>query len=359
MKTIHGMTLKSFFPVFLGAMIFFILILQLVDLFANLWRYINNDVSMAQIGMVVLYYIPKCISYSIPIATLFSISFCIGTFHANNELIAIFGSGIPLTRFIVPLILFSIVASIGGFYFDDRIVIETYQKKNELSRQLLNESQSLSRSRPTVLDDNNRIIYHAEYYNHNSGKLSNLTIVSRNERGRLVSRIDAEWAEWEVDHWKLYNSRIFNMDEETNKIVELKENILDDPVFTASPERFKKTVLNVEEMPVSDAREWIDSLIKSGLPYREPLTDYYKRFSFALTPLIVALISSAMGGRYKKNILLMSLLTSLSISVVYYVFQMVTVILSNNGYLTPLAGAWSPFIFFTISSIFLFRFTRT
>ena len=300
MKTLHGLTLRSFLPIFLGAMIFFILILQLVDLFANLWRYINNDVLINDILRVFIYYIPKCISYSIPIATLFSISFCIGTFHSNNELIAIFGSGIPLHRFILPLMFFCLFSSIGGFFFEDRIVINTFRQKNELSRQLLNENQSLSRSRPTVLDDNNRIIYHAEYFNHNSVKLSNLTIIHRDDGGGLLKRIDAEWGEWGDGFWKLYNCRIFTMDDQTGKINENDKDLFEDPVYSASPEQFKKTIRDVEEMPINEAKSWIDSLIKSGLPYREPLTEYYKRYSFSLTPLIVGLISAAMGGRFKK-----------------------------------------------------------
>ena len=38
----------------------------------------------------------------------------------------------------------------------------------------------------------------------------------------------------------------------------------------------------------------------------------------------------------------MSLLSALVISVGFYVMQMVVAILSKNGYIPPLAGAWTP-----------------
>ena len=91
----------------------------------------------------------------------------------------------------------------------------------------------------------------------------------------------------------------------------------------------------------------IKSLKKAGLPFREQLTEYYRRFSFALTPFIVSIVSSALGGRFKKNILLMSLVVSLVISVGYYVLQMVSVLFAKLGYISPLVGAWGAICHFS------------
>jgi lipopolysaccharide export system permease protein len=98
---------------------------------------------------------------------------------------------------------------------------------------------------------------------------------------------------------------------------------------------------------------------RAGLPYREALTDFYRKYSFAFTPLIVAFIASSLGSAFKKNILLMSLLSALIISVVFYVAQMVSAILSKNGVIPPFAGAWTPFSLFLVLGFMLFRTART
>jgi lipopolysaccharide export system permease protein len=358
-KTLFSMVIKAIVPVFLVALLFFVLILQLVDLFANLWRYVENDVPFGQIGLVALYYLPKCITFSLPIASLFAVAFTLGTYQANNELIALFGSGISLAKFTLPLLILGALLSLGSFTFEDRVVIDTYRQKNELSRQLLRENRSLSRSRPTVMDQNNTVIYHAEYYNNNNQTLSDLTIVERNDEGRMIRRIDADWAEWIDLSWTLHDVRIYQWIYDSGEVIQDNRTVYRDERLTAPPDNFRKSDKEVEEMPLAEAREWIDSLIRSGLPYREILTNYYKRFSFSLTPFIVVLISAALGGRFKKNILLMSLLTSLSVSVLYYVFQMITAIMANHGYITPLAGAWTPFLFFTFLGAVLFKFSRS
>jgi lipopolysaccharide export system permease protein len=112
-------------------------------------------------------------------------------------------------------------------------------------------------------------------------------------------------------------------------------------------------------MDRAESQRYVAAIRKAGLPFREALTDYYRKYSFASTPLIVALIASSLGSTFKKNILLMSLLSALVISVVYYVSQMVSAILSKNGYIPPLAGAWSPFSLFLVLGFMLFRTART
>ena len=112
-------------------------------------------------------------------------------------------------------------------------------------------------------------------------------------------------------------------------------------------------------MSADEAGLWVESLQNAGLPYREPLTEYYKRYSFAFTPLIVVFLSCAVGGRFKKNILLMSLLLSLVVSVLYYVSQLVSSLLAKSGILTPLLGAWGPFILFFVAGLWLFKTAKT
>ncbi|MDA3809842.1 MAG: LptF/LptG family permease, partial [Spirochaetaceae bacterium] len=83
------------------------------------------------------------------------------------------------------------------------------------------------------------------------------------------------------------------------------------------------------------------------------------RFSFALTPFIVSMISCAFGGKFKKNILLMSLLSSLILSVVYYVIQMIMALMSKMGYIPPILGAWTSVIIFLIVGFGLFKTAKT
>lgn len=97
----------------------------------------------------------------------------------------------------------------------------------------------------------------------------------------------------------------------------------------------------------------------AGLPFRGALAEAYERFTFAATPLVVALLSIGAGGRLRKNILLSSLLISLAASTGYYVIRMVSLLLARLDLITPAAGAAAPVVFFLALGILLFWTAHT
>jgi len=358
MKVLHKMILRDFIPTSMVALIFFILILQLVDLFGNLWRYLNTEVSLSAIAWISYLYIPKCISFSLPIAVLFSISYTLGNYYANNELIAVFGSGYSLYQLTKPLLICGLLLSLGGYFFEDQVVIPTFKEKNQLSKEILGQTVSYSNSNVTVLSRKNTVIYNADFYNDKRFSMTGLSVFFITPEGQFIKRIDASTAVWENGQWQLRNVRIFKKDGQDN----MKEEYISswtDPLLDEPPGSFKRITRDIDEMNSREAKDWVNSLKRTGFPYKGALTEYYQRFSFALTPLVVAILSCSLGGRFKKNILLMSLLSSLVVSVVYYVTQMIMVLLAKLGYIPPLYGAWTGFFIFLVFGAFLFRTAKT
>jgi len=358
MKVLHKMILRDFIPTTLVALVFFILILQLVDLFGNLWRYLNTEVPMSAIAWISWLYVPKCISFSLPIAVLFSISYTLGNYYANNELIAVFGSGYSLYQLTKPLLICGILISLGGYFFEDRVVIPTFKEKNRLSREILGQTVSYSNSNVAVLSRKNTVIYNADFYNDKRLSLTGLSVFFISPEGSFERRIDAGSAVWEEGLWSLKNVRIFRQDGK-DYMEEEYFSSWTDPLLDEPPESFKRITRDIDEMNSREAIEWVNSLKRTGFPYKGALTEYYQRFSFALTPLVVSILSCSLGGRFKKNILLMSLLSSLVVSVIYYVAQMIMVLLAKLGYVPPVYGAWAAFVLFLIFGITLFRTART
>ena len=359
MKTIYGMILTTFILIFLVSVLFFVLVVQLLDLFANLWRYLAHETSLREILTIAYYYLPKCLSYAIPPGLLFSAAFTLGILYRNNELIAILGSGISLYRLVLPFVLLGMALSVFSFFFEQYVVIDTFIRKNEMFRASVRQEISYSNTNVTVISEDTNTIYQVNYYNDAKQTLTDLMILERGENNGFVARIDADWAEWNGSHWVLHNSRRY-MWEEGEQTVVLKHRSLEEAAeLSEPPQTFRKTTRDVEEMKSGEARQWIDKLKRAGLPYRGALTEYYKKFFFAASPFIVVLIAAGMGGRFKRNVLLMNLLTALLVSVIYYVMQMVAIILAKNGLLPPLAGAGLSFVLFLAIGALTLRTART
>ncbi|MCP4162279.1 MAG: YjgP/YjgQ family permease [Deltaproteobacteria bacterium] len=359
MITLKSMVMRQFFPVFIVTIIFFVMILQLGDLFKNLFQYINNDIPAKSIFYVSLLYFPKCISYALPISLLFTVSFTLGNLYANNELIAIFGSGISLFRFVTPFLITGIILCFISFLFDDYVVIPTYKKKESISLELMGLKPNNSNTKVTIISGNGNIIYNIDYYNNDTKTMANILVIERDMEGMLISRLDAESAKWEDGIWNFKKCRFFSWDKEHKYLEEKSLSSFSDPDYNEEPDTFKKKTRKVDEMSIKDAKLWIQTLKRAGLPYKEALTDYYVRYTFSLTPFIVVIISCALGGKFKKNILLMSLLSSLVLSVVYFVIQMITEMMAKLGTIPPFAGASASVIFFLFIGFWLFRTAKT
>ncbi len=359
MKIFFTMLLLAFIPVFITSLLFFVFILELMDLFSNLWRYLAHDATIPSILTVSLLYLPKCISYALPISLLFSVSFTLGNLYMNNELIAMFAAGVSLYRLVIPFLLIGLISSIAIFFFDNSVVIDTLRQKNQLFRTLVHMSVSYSNTNVTVISSDTRVIYQSDYYNDKKETLTKVTLIIRDEDFNFKSRIDADWAQWQQNSWVFHNCRIIEWNSTDTQLIHRQVKRLDSPELNEKPSTFRKTTRRIEEMKQNEALKWVQSLKQAGLPYRHALTEYYKKFFLALNPFIVTLISAGIGSAFKKNILLMHLLTALILSVIYYVAQMITVILSKGGYIPPLAGAGSSFILFLAAGIYMLRRART
>jgi lipopolysaccharide export system permease protein len=359
MKTLYGMILSTFILVFLISVLFFVLIVELLDLFTNLWRYLAHETSLQEILRISYYYLPKCLSYAIAPGLLFSAAFTLGVLYKNNELIAILASGISLRRLVLPFMLIGIALSVFSFFFEQNYVIDTFIRKNELFRQAVRQEVSYSNTNVTVISEDTSTIYQIGYYNDKKQTITEVIILQRGEEGGFSARIDADWGEWNGEHWILHNTRRYLWDEQLQTLVEKRSGLYQAPELDEPPQTFRKTTRDVDEMKSLEARQWIEKLKRAGLPYREALTEYYKKYFFAAGPFIVVLIAAGVGGRFKKNVLLMNLLAALVISVVYYVVQMVAVILSKNGLLPPMAGAGLAFVLFLAVGVLALRTART
>ena len=352
-----SMLYKKITPVFIISLLFFVLLLSLADIFINIWKYISFQVPAKTVLLITLYFIPKAVWYAIPITMLFSTAFVLSDFYAHNELVAVFASGVSLFKFTVPLLFLALFMSVGMFLFDDRIVVPTYAKKNELQSKALNRESSLSNNHIVIMADEGRVIYNAEYYDNELGRLYVLYVVFRNEDRSLDRILRADSALWNEDHWVLsggceyvYADGKVTFSRPTASYVER---------LTEVPETFRNNTISVEEVSAHEAKVYIERLERNGLPSATARANYYKKYAFPFVVLIVVFLAIGLSGKTRKNVLLVSLALSMSAVVLFYIVQMVTMLMAEFEHIAPIMGAWFPVFLFVCISLVLLRHSRT
>jgi lipopolysaccharide export system permease protein len=347
--------LRQFFPVFIVAVSMFVLLLSLIDLFANLWRYLNYEVPLKDILTVCLFYLPKSFSYAMPISLLFAAAYTLGDLYARNELTSIFSSGIPFWRFSLSLVLVGLLASVFAFFFQDLVVVPTFKIKNDMSRLLLHQQRTESNSDIVIKARNGELIYSVDYYDINKNSLNGVSIVEQDAGGAFIALIRASQALWTGEYWALSNALIYQWEKGILRVRPLEGS----DTYREQPDTFKRNAVEVESLPTRDAALLVQDLKAAGLPFIGALAEYYHRYSFSTASLVVIILSISMGGRFRKNILLMSLLASLVAAVTFYVMEMISMMVARLGYIPPLVGAWFPVLVFIVIGILLLRNAKT
>ena len=332
---------------------------DLVDLFMNISRYLEMDAPAKEVFRVMVYYIPKTIWYAAPIAYLFSVTYILSDLYASNEMEALFASGVSLLRFVMPVLILAVGLSFGMFYLEDKLVVQTLEQKTALQKRLLDEEENANNENIVVISDNSKIIYKAKKYRDASKRLDNVYFIFRNDEKLLLAIIHAQTAMWNEEKlvWELSNAIQYEKIGDNLQITPISKDFTNQ--LTESYEIFRKNNVDIANVNVQDAKVYINHLKKAGLPYNEELSVYYKKFSFPFILFIAAFLAVGLTGKTRKNVLLISLSLSIVAVVLFYVFQMVTMVLAKTGVMTPFMGAWLPDIVFIFIAGFLLKFSRT
>ncbi|HBG65992.1 MAG TPA: YjgP/YjgQ family permease [Treponema sp.] len=349
--------LGKFAKVFAGALILTVLALSLTDLLLNIWGYISKDVAFRVVLRIMGYYLPKAVWYAVPCAVLFATVYVLSDLYARNELLAVFASGVSLLRFTMPLLITGVLLSAALFFFEDKLVVGSYAKKMQLQNSVLQRERSQDNTNLVVMGEGGRILYHAEVYESAAKRLLNVQVLYRSPGYAFEALVAADSATWRFDHWELDNPVAYQKTADGYTMQDADYDLLFRLV--ESPEMFRSGEISVEEVSVEEARRYIARREKAGLPVSGAKADYYKKFAFPFVVLVVVILAIGLCGKTRKNVLLVSLALSIAAVVLFYVMQMMTMLMAQFGAIPPVFGEWFPVFFFICVSSVLLRFAHT
>ncbi len=318
-----------------------------VDLFANLDKYLNAEVGGGAIALMCLYQVPQAIILALGPSLLFATTYFLSMLQANNEMIALLNSGIPQRRIILPCIVIAILMSLVQFAFNEYVGIPASLKREAMENDLFGQSSTYDNRNVTLSDLEGGFVIHTSRFISNEQRILNVTIVMRNEDGSIRSRVDAARGQWseETGTWSFSDAYVYTLDNEELTVVPVYYAQYDDPLINLEPELFRNMSADIKTMDLGTAVQYL-----RRMRYLEPsqwslyATEFWERVLNCLTPLVLMLIACSINYKFKKNILLFAIISSLCVAVVYYVLQMVTLLMAKQGVIGPVWGMLVPII---------------
>jgi len=341
----------------LAALVFFVSVFIIVDVFEKLDTYLDNRVP---IHLVATYYavsIPGIIIQVLPMAMLLSCMVALGQIGRHNELTAMQAAGIGIGRIALPLWTLAAVVSMLVFATNEIALPHLNARKLQILRVDIKKQSpegATVRTNLAYLGREGRTFL-IRTYNIPTKEMREV-VIQEIDQHTLTGRIDAEWARWENGRWVFRRGFVRRFDREGEHAAQFNELVI--PGLLETPDDFAKAEEDPRALSYWELRDYIARLKQSGSRVQKYLVELYLKVAFPLTNLIVVVIGTALALRVRRGGLAVSFGLSVFISFVYYAFIRTGQALGHNGALPPIVGAWIGNLFFGVLGLELLRRAR-
>lgn len=355
MKHLDRYIVGSLTKLVFNSVLLIALVLVLFDIFSHLDQYISHSLSYREIGRLTFLYLPQAICYALGPAALFSTTYVLAMLHANNEMIILSNIGYSFQRIITPILIFGILLTGFQFIFSEYVAIPALREKGIISRAKLGQQQVLENRNITLQSPEGNYIIYARHYNEDGPRVTSVILVIVDAQNRLQTRIDAASGTFNGNYWVFKDATQYLITEDGSVLQVIRHDAYHNEAITMEPALFRNLTADITTMELEGALRYVQRIkMMNAAQYADYASDLASRVFGNISPLILILISCSTLFTWRKNVLILSILSSLSIAVVFFVMQMLSMIFAKQGLIAPVLGPLAPMgILVIISIIFL------
>jgi len=360
MNILQNYILKELVIGFLVAFLVFTFILLVGNLVKFAELVMTRGVDLVSALKLFLFLMPYLMKFTIPLSLLTSTILVFGRLSADREIVAMQASGIRLFKLAFPVVVFSLLLSMGSILLNNQLI----PKAHFSYRKLLKE---IGTKNPTgILEAGTFIEGFGDYvlfiYEIDKNILKNIRIYQPQE-GRAPRTIVAKQGE------------IITSPDKDTITLKLTEGTSDEP-NPQNPDtfyklNFKTYVINLKlsnilqeepskktkDMTLKELLQKIKKYEKEAINTAPLTTQIHKRLSMSFSSLVFVLIGLPLAirtGRSEKSI---NFAVSMGIAFVYWILLSLGEALSLRGVLNPALAMWLPNIILFLAALLLIEHT--
>ncbi len=357
MKKIDKYISKQFLQTIFFALLVFMLVFIIIDMFEKLDDFIDKGVQSYIILKYYVVFLPEIIRLILPVSILLAGLFTVGKMANQNELTAIKASGVSVYRFMIPFVVITFIISLFAVYFGGYVVPAANKERVYIEQNFMQKGLVSAGSNIIFQDTKNRIVT-LSYFDIRNNQANRVCIqqFDSTDVNKMVSRIDAQKMKYDTSTagWIIMKGvkRIFKDDRE----YEVSFDTLKSVALHFKPEEVIKKQRKPEEMKLSELKEYaIDQLRTGNNPNRIEI-EYYSRYAFAFSGLVIILFGLPLSFNKRRGGLAVQFGINLLITFVYLLFMKISQSFGKNGVFDPILTAWlANIIFFAAALINLYR----
>ncbi|MFA5063038.1 MAG: LptF/LptG family permease [Candidatus Omnitrophota bacterium] len=365
MRILRNYLLKEFIGPFLltlGLLSFVMIVVGNLKKIADL--VINKGVDIFSIFKLFLLMTPYMVTYALPISILVATLMSLGRLSSDNEIIAIRASGINLFKLILPLIILSLILSLGLALFNDRAASYAHYEYRKTLIQIGIKNPTAAFEEGVFINSFEKYILFIYKVDQKHNRLLNVRIYEPQEDDKPTRTIVAKSGEF------------ITVPEKNTVKLKLMDGTSDEPdpnnptnfyklnfktyFMNLNPADAQKAGKKIEkkekEMTIQELRNQVKKLRSKNINAGPLLVEIHEKLTLAFSCLIFVLMGAPLAIITRRREKSINIGIAILIIVVYYPLLIGCESLGMEGVINPVLAMWIPNIIFgSLGTVLTYR----
>lgn len=333
----------------------------ILTLFELLDDIIRNRIPVIIVADYFFSLFPQILLFVVPMAVLLATLIHLGILEKSSEITAIKAGGWSLYRISIPVLMMAAVVCAGLYLLQDYILPFANIRQDSL-RSLIKgrPAQTMKPQRKWILGEGGRA-YNYDYFDASQDRFVDLDVFEIDLSSlELRGRIHASRAEIRPSGaWILENGWVREYRQDDGGFQRISKAEFK---FPEQASYFKREIFEPREsskLTYLELKNYINYLSKSGYNATELRVELYKKISFPLSGLVMALLGIPFSFSMGKKGAFFGISASVVIAMVYWGVLSVFEQMGSYGLLAPALAAWAPDVLFGAAGLSLLFTIRT
>ena len=349
---------KLFLAYFLAGCLVFVTLFISVDFISTMVRFKTTTDILAQ---YYFYLAPGLLYQMLPVACLMGTVFTLSTMNKNNELVALFSSGMSLARISSPILLWVVLISGVGFWFNDRLGPHFSQKKSYLYFNVIKKQPGLYSTVRTnkIWYRSNDVIFNIKTLQPEQKAAQGLSMYYFNKNWDLIEMVSADRVQFENQTWLLSEGAVtlFLPDSPAPVTQRFKDKRI---IMGEDVSDLQSTNQASDSMGLTELKRFISRNKEAGLDTLRYEVDFHAKFGFALAAFVMSFLGIPFSiTRQRSGGAAVNIAMCIGVAFLYWLLYSSGIAVGRHGLIPPFLAAWVPNVaMFTCSVFLLVRMRR-
>ena len=347
----------EFWKIFVATALGFPILVNIIDLTDNLDKYLGQHLTWGRIALSYLYWLPDSMFMVLPAAVLFATVFAIGALTRHSEITAAKASGISFYRFIAPIFVGAVIATLLGLVLGELAPITNKKRMEILQGNQVNFGND--RYNFAYAADGGRV-YKIGALHQVESSLEGIVIERKGKGPDYPSYVvSANSGRYKPATGWVLKAGALHIIPDTLHNLTFSFDSLVDRHFTEPPKQLTLAQMAPTDMGFRELGRFIASMERSGADVNELRVERMLKIAIPITCIVILLFGAPLATSTQRGGAAYGVGLSLATTVIFLMLIQLTKGIGGKGMIPADLAAWLPSIIFGLVGAVLFARVRT